>query len=273
MGKAAADTDGMDTSTRSAALPCLLCRSPFAAVSLFQLAPPPSSTAAQHRLTAWGLIQCISPCWSSGSPSPVTPRVSTPSRTRRTDQPWSSRARCAPPRRTSPPGSPTVWMSKCWTCGPSTAAASRGSSSWPSGTSVLRPRAPRWRRTTDISFSWTRPPSPWYSRHRTPLWTPVSRSWRRMWRECCARTAVSLRLFLYTCHTLSLHYKGHWSCYGDVRRQSPLSGCACARVVYIMCQRAYTHANDTPILHNPVTHNEMRSMAGNVCVHVWESHS
>lgn len=52
MGKAAADTDGMDTSTRSAALPCLLCRSPFAAVSLFQLAPPPSSTAAQHRLTA-----------------------------------------------------------------------------------------------------------------------------------------------------------------------------------------------------------------------------
>ncbi|XP_057706733.1 pro-neuregulin-2, membrane-bound isoform-like isoform X3 [Corythoichthys intestinalis] len=51
MGKAAAHTDGMDTSTRSAALP-LPCRSSFAAaVSLLQLPPPPSSTAPQHRLT------------------------------------------------------------------------------------------------------------------------------------------------------------------------------------------------------------------------------
>lgn len=34
-----------------------------------------------------------------------------------------------------------------------------------------------------------------------------------------------------TCHTLTPHYKGHCSCHGDVRRQSPLRGCACASIV------------------------------------------
>lgn len=34
-----------------------------------------------------------------------------------------------------------------------------------------------------------------------------------------------------TCHTLTPHYKGHCSCHGDVRRQSPLRGCACAPIL------------------------------------------
>lgn len=44
------------------------------------------------------------------------------------------------------------------------------------------------------------------------------------------------KAFPSTCHPLTPHYKGHWSCHGDVRRLSPLSGCACTCVVYTICQ-------------------------------------
>ena len=196
--KKAADPDGMDTYARSAALPCYW--SPLA-VSSFDPAPSPSprsreSPAATRPATtepkqaAWGLIQCIYPCWSSGSHSPATPRVWIPCRTRLTNPPWWSRARCSLRLWTSP-RSRTVWMSKCWTCGPWTAGVWSGSSSSPWGNLDPRLRAPKWRRTTSTFFSWTPRTSPWFSRHRSRLWTRVERISKRMLGRSCVRTAVS----------------------------------------------------------------------------------
>ncbi len=170
--KKAVDPDGMDTYARSAAPPCYW--SLFAVSSAFNTAPPtsPRSPAAtrpptiEPKQAAWGgLIRYTYPCCSSGSPSPATPRVWIPCRTRLTDPPWWLRARCSQRLRTSQ-RSRTVWMSKFWTCGRETAGVWSGSSSSPWGNLARRLRAPKWRRITSIYFSWTQLMNPWFLKRR-----------------------------------------------------------------------------------------------------------